>query len=188
MTIFQADTLRLAAALAAGWSLVMTVAILGAFFSRVGWGFGWRSIEDRKRTHIVSVSVAFVVLSCYAIAELYHRAGDPLTWRGPVLLVAFLLSGVGQYSMLTAQMQDRRAVPPTVPVDPVLTLIERVVLSLDRIEGRQVSGADSMARMEDAASNVADDLKSSQARADTVRNGEPGEAADAGAQSGKQDP
>ncbi|MBA2282278.1 MAG: hypothetical protein H0W25_13770 [Acidimicrobiia bacterium] len=184
--MFQADLVRLFVGLSAGWSLIMTVAILLAFTRRVGWGMGWRDIEDRKRTHIFSVSAAFVVLSGYAVVEVHQRVGTELTWRGPVLLVAFLLSGLGQWSMLSAQIQTRReAVTPTVPVDPVLRLIDRVMTTLGRIEGRQVTGADSMARMEDAASHVAHDLQSSQARADQVTEGAPGAAADAGAQSGR---
>ncbi len=91
--------------LAAGWSLIMTVSILLVFTRRVGWRVGWRNIEDRKRAHIFSVSAAFVILSCYAAAEVYHRVGTTITWRGPVLLVAFLIAGLGQYSMLSAQMQ-----------------------------------------------------------------------------------
>ncbi len=202
MSIFQADLLRLSVGLAAGWSLIMTMAILFAFTSRVGWGFGWRSIEDRKKTHIFLVSASFVVLSGYAIAEVYLRVGTPLTWRGPVLLVGFLIAGSGQYSMLSAQMKARheyhgkeRRRSLAVPTEPVLALIDRVMSTLDRIESRQVriedrqrTGADSMARMEDAANHVASDLESSQARADTVTDGAPGAAADAGAQSGRDNP
>ncbi len=190
MTIFQADLVRLFVGLAAGWSLIMTVAILFAFTSRAGWGVGWRNIEDRRRTHIFSVSSSFVILSGYAVAEVFQRVGTDLTWRGPVLLVAFVIAGLGQFSMLSAQMQASREVPVAATLDPLAGLIKRVAQALARIEfsqarmeGRQVTGADSMARMEDAASTVASDLRSSQERADTITDGLPGAAADAGAQS-----
>lgn len=183
MTVFQADFLRVIVALMAGWSLVMTVAILFAFTSRVGWGFGWRSIESRKRTHIMLVSASFMVLSIYTIVELIGRIGQTVTWRAPTLLTAFLLSGAGQYSMLSAQMADRRhtvgrVVPPVIPVDPVLGLIEKLVTTLDRIEDRQLSSADSMVRMEDANKVVANDLQAAHDRAD-ASTGPHGAAADA---------
>lgn len=188
VSIFQADLLRLVEMTAAGWSLAMTIAILAAFFGRVGWGIGWRDIEKRKKTHIVLVSVSFIILSIYAACEVYGRLGQRLTWRGPTLTVAFIIAGVGQFSMLSAQMSDRRhttgrTAPAFVPVDPVIGLIERVVFTMDRIEERLSTNGDAMTRMEDADKVVASDLAKSISRADSEQSGEPGAAADAGLKS-----
>lgn len=59
--------------------------------------------------------------------------------------------------------------------------LNRIYKALDRLDRSSI-------RIEAAAAVVASDLSSSQARADQIQEGQPGEAADAGAQSEKPNP
>lgn len=62
-------------------------------------------------THIVTIAASFIVFTAGGIAEMAGRFGQPVTWRLPLLTVAFILATIAQSAMFTvvrAQVREAR--------------------------------------------------------------------------------